>query len=49
MNQKIKIFFFQYDFSGGRDIVRFLKEVQAQGLYACLRIGPFIEAEWSYG
>ncbi|XP_022991143.1 beta-galactosidase 16-like [Cucurbita maxima] len=38
-----------YDFSGGRDIVRFLKEVQAQGLYACLRIGPFIEAEWNYG
>ncbi|XP_023523717.1 beta-galactosidase 16-like isoform X1 [Cucurbita pepo subsp. pepo] len=38
-----------YDFSGGRDIVKFLKEVQAQGLYACLRIGPFIEAEWSYG
>ncbi|KAF2297306.1 hypothetical protein GH714_021017 [Hevea brasiliensis] len=39
----------QYDFSGRRDIVRFIKEVQAQGLYVCLRIGPFIEAEWSYG
>ncbi|XP_022954831.1 beta-galactosidase 16-like [Cucurbita moschata] len=38
-----------YDFGGGRDLVRFLKEVQAQGLYACLRIGPFIEAEWNYG
>ncbi|XP_022991144.1 beta-galactosidase 16-like [Cucurbita maxima] len=38
-----------YDFSGRHDIVRFLKEVQAQGLYACLRIGPFIEAEWNYG
>ncbi|KAL6317789.1 hypothetical protein AAG906_030543 [Vitis piasezkii] len=39
----------QYDFSGRRDIVRFIREVQAQGLYACLRIGPFIQAEWNYG
>lgn len=39
----------QYDFSGRRDIVRFIKEVQAQGLYACIRIGPFIESEWNYG
>ncbi|KAL2232361.1 beta-galactosidase 16 [Sesamum indicum] len=39
----------QYDFSGRRDIVRFIKEVEAQGLYVCLRIGPFIESEWSYG
>ncbi|XP_059630706.1 beta-galactosidase 16 isoform X1 [Cornus florida] len=39
----------QYDFSGRHDIVGFIKEVQAQGLYASLRIGPFIESEWSYG
>ncbi|KAH6800010.1 beta-galactosidase 16, partial [Perilla frutescens var. hirtella] len=39
----------QYYFSGRRDIVRFIKEVQSQGLYVCLRIGPFIEGEWSYG
>ncbi|KAK6938378.1 D-galactoside/L-rhamnose binding SUEL lectin domain [Dillenia turbinata] len=39
----------QYDFSGRYDIVRFIKEIQAHGLYACLRIGPFIESEWSYG
>lgn len=39
----------QYDFSGRRDLVRFIKEVQAQGLYVSLRIGPFIEAEWTYG
>ncbi|CBI18991.3 hypothetical protein VitviT2T_027055 [Vitis vinifera] len=39
----------QYDFSGRLDIVKFFKEVQAQGLYACLRIGPFIESEWNYG
>ncbi|KAM3360953.1 beta-galactosidase 16 [Capsicum galapagoense] len=39
----------QYDFSGRHDIVAFMKEIQAQGLYACLRIGPYIEAEWTYG
>lgn len=39
----------QYDFSGNKDIVRFMKEVQAQRLYACLRIGPYIESEWTYG
>ncbi|MBA0702571.1 hypothetical protein Goari_027216 [Gossypium aridum] len=39
----------QYDFSGSRDIVRFIREVQAHGLYVCLRIGPFIESEWTYG
>ena len=42
-------FFFQFDFSGRRDIVRFIKEVQAQGLYVSLRIGPFIQGEWAYG
>ncbi|XVF39292.1 hypothetical protein PTKIN_Ptkin01aG0023000 [Pterospermum kingtungense] len=39
----------QYDFSGRRDIVRFIREVQAHGLYVCLRIGPYIESEWTYG
>ncbi|KAL4296700.1 hypothetical protein GQ457_12G015920 [Hibiscus cannabinus] len=39
----------QFDFSGERDIVRFIKEIQAQALYACIRIGPFIQGEWSYG
>ncbi|KAH6759196.1 beta-galactosidase 16 [Perilla frutescens var. frutescens] len=39
----------QYDFSGRRDLVSFIKEVASQGLYVCLRIGPFIEGEWSYG
>ncbi|KAF5467938.1 hypothetical protein F2P56_012142 [Juglans regia] len=41
--------FGQFDFSGRLDILRFIKEVQAQGLYVCLRIGPFIQAEWNYG
>ncbi|XP_068647118.1 beta-galactosidase 6 [Aristolochia californica] len=39
----------QFNFKGRFDIVRFLKEIQAQGLYVCLRIGPFIESEWTYG
>ncbi|CAN0877430.1 Beta-galactosidase 6 [Linum grandiflorum] len=39
----------QYDFGGRNDIVRFVKEVERQGLYVALRIGPFIEAEWTYG
>ncbi|RVX21335.1 Beta-galactosidase 6 [Vitis vinifera] len=39
----------QYDFNGRYDLAKFIKEIQAQGLYACLRIGPFIESEWSYG
>ncbi|KAE8695462.1 Beta-galactosidase 16 [Hibiscus syriacus] len=38
-----------YDFSGRRDIVRFTREVETQGLYVCLRIGPFNESEWTYG
>jgi len=29
--------------------VGFIKEIAAQGMYVCLRIGPFIEAEWTYG
>ncbi|KAI9165149.1 hypothetical protein LWI28_008663 [Acer negundo] len=39
----------QYDFSGRYDLVKFIKEIQAQGLYATLRIGPYIESEWTYG
>ncbi|XP_020203970.1 beta-galactosidase 6 isoform X2 [Cajanus cajan] len=39
----------QYDFSGRYDLVRFIKEIQAQGLYVCLRIGPYVESEWTYG
>ncbi|KAJ6305555.1 hypothetical protein OIU78_020990 [Salix suchowensis] len=31
----------EYDFSGRNDVVGFVKEIQAQGLYVCLRIGPF--------
>uniref|UniRef100_A0ACD5XBC8 Uncharacterized protein n=1 Tax=Avena sativa TaxID=4498 RepID=A0ACD5XBC8_AVESA len=39
----------QYNFEGRYDLVKFIREVHAQGLYVSLRVGPFIEAEWKYG
>ncbi|XP_054819914.1 beta-galactosidase 15-like [Prosopis cineraria] len=39
----------QYDFSGNNDLVRFLKTIHEAGLYAILRIGPYVCAEWNYG
>ncbi|XAR51103.1 Beta-galactosidase [Bertholletia excelsa] len=39
----------QYDFSGNLDLVRFIKTIQSEGLYAILRIGPYVCAEWNYG
>ncbi|KAK6941269.1 D-galactoside/L-rhamnose binding SUEL lectin domain [Dillenia turbinata] len=39
----------QYDFTGNRDLIRFIKTVQDAGLYAVLRIGPYVCAEWNYG
>lgn len=41
--------FVQYYFEGNYDVIRFLKEVQKAGLYAILRIGPYVCAEWNYG
>lgn len=39
----------QYDFSGNLDLIRFIKTIQNEGLYAFLRIGPYACAEWNYG
>ncbi|MQL87725.1 hypothetical protein Taro_020275 [Colocasia esculenta] len=39
----------KYNFEGNLDLVRFIKEVQNAGLYAILRIGPYVCAEWDYG
>ncbi|XP_050284914.1 beta-galactosidase 7-like [Quercus robur] len=39
----------KYDFSGNLDFVKFFKLVQDAGLYAVLRIGPYVCAEWTYG
>ncbi|KAK7273883.1 hypothetical protein RIF29_14947 [Crotalaria pallida] len=39
----------QYDFSGNLDLVRFIKTILNEGLYAMLRIGPYVCVEWNYG
>ncbi|KAJ8767433.1 hypothetical protein K2173_017477 [Erythroxylum novogranatense] len=39
----------QYNFEGNLDLIRFLKTIQKEGLYAILRIGPYVCAEWNYG
>ncbi|KAK4481130.1 hypothetical protein RD792_012007 [Penstemon davidsonii] len=39
----------QYDFSGNLNLMKFLKLIQDEGLYAILRIGPYVCAEWNYG
>ncbi|KAL6219654.1 hypothetical protein ACLB2K_007413 [Fragaria x ananassa] len=39
----------EYDFTGNLDLVRFLKTVQEEGLYAVLRIGPYVCDEWNFG
>ncbi|XP_070675428.1 beta-galactosidase 7-like [Malus domestica] len=39
----------QYDFTENPDLVRFIKAIQETGLYAVLRIGPYVCAEWNYG
>ncbi len=38
-----------YDFSGMLDIVRFIRTAQKLGLYAIVRPGPYICAEWDFG
>ena len=40
---------FQYNFEGRYDLVRFVKAIQKAGLYAHLRIGPYVCAEWNFG
>ncbi|PKA48099.1 Beta-galactosidase 15 [Apostasia shenzhenica] len=39
----------QYNFEGNLNLVRFIREIQNAGLYAVLRIGPYVCAEWNYG
>lgn len=39
----------RYDFSGRRDLRRFLETAQEEGLHFILRIGPYICAEYNYG
>ena len=39
----------QFDFTGRLDIRRFLQTAQKVGLYAIVRPGPYICAEWDFG
>ncbi|GAA0142736.1 galactosidase [Lithospermum erythrorhizon] len=39
----------KYNFEGKNDLVRFIKTIQKAGLYAHLRIGPYVCAEWNFG
>lgn len=39
----------QYNFEGRYDLVKFMKTIQKAGLYANLRIGPYVCAEWNFG
>ena len=38
-----------YDFSGGKDLLRFIDTAQKHGLFVIVRPGPFICAEWNNG
>ncbi|KAL8523216.1 hypothetical protein ACS0TY_013256 [Phlomoides rotata] len=38
-----------YNFEGRYDLVKFVKTIQKAGLYAHLRIGPYVCAEWNFG
>ncbi|XWS70105.1 hypothetical protein CRYUN_Cryun03dG0020700 [Craigia yunnanensis] len=39
----------KYDFSGNLNFIKFFQLIQNAGLYAVLRIGPYVCAEWNYG
>merc|ERR1711915_433290 len=39
----------KFNFAGRFDLVAFVKLIQSKGLYVSLRIGPYIESEWSFG
>ncbi|KAK1633099.1 hypothetical protein QYE76_007414 [Lolium multiflorum] len=39
----------KYNFEGRNDMIKFLKLIQDNNMYAVIRIGPFIQAEWNHG
>nr|CAG30724.1 putative beta-galactosidase precursor [Hordeum vulgare] len=39
----------KYNFEGRNDLIKFLKLIQSHDMYALVRIGPFIQAEWNHG
>ncbi|KAJ0077209.1 hypothetical protein Patl1_36031 [Pistacia atlantica] len=39
----------EFNFEGQYDLVKFIKLIQEHKMYATLRVGPFIQAEWNHG
>ncbi|KAE9586607.1 hypothetical protein Lal_00004747 [Lupinus albus] len=39
----------KWNFQGNYDLVKFIKLIQDKGMFATLRVGPFIQAEWNHG
>ncbi|KAL0763774.1 hypothetical protein Bca101_079925 [Brassica carinata] len=39
----------KFNFSGRTDLVKFIKLIEKNGMYVTLRLGPFIQAEWTHG
>ncbi|XP_068664980.1 beta-galactosidase 13-like [Aristolochia californica] len=39
----------QLNFNGNYDLVKFIKLVQEAGMWAIVRLGPFIQGEWNHG
>ncbi|XP_068651800.1 beta-galactosidase 11-like [Aristolochia californica] len=39
----------QLNFNGNVDLVKFIKLVQEAGMWAIVRLGPFIQGEWNHG
>ncbi|CAL0326899.1 unnamed protein product [Lupinus luteus] len=39
----------KWNFEGNYDLVKFIKLIQEKGMFATLRVGPFIQAEWNHG
>ncbi|XWS62646.1 hypothetical protein CRYUN_Cryun06bG0028500 [Craigia yunnanensis] len=39
----------QFNFEGEYDLVKFIKLIGEHKMYATLRVGPFIQAEWNHG
>ncbi|XBI09808.1 hypothetical protein VPH35_137276 [Triticum aestivum] len=38
-----------YNFEGRYDMIKFFKLIQEHEMYAMVRIGPFVQAEWNHG
>ncbi|KAK3224359.1 hypothetical protein Dsin_011384 [Dipteronia sinensis] len=39
----------QFNFGGNYNLTKFIRTIGDNGMFATLRVGPFIEAEWSLG